>query len=164
MKQIARNNTIARIKAVVTLILIMMSFWSMLSRGSALSSLALGSGLVNIFTSLLALATFDTEDILIAILVEAIFVKVLFECMVRFESWSEDHASTSIGLGVVLKLVTFLNAASACKALWYSAYSSKLRSTPSFLNSIFVSPSLGIVLFAVAAAIFNFPVILCLFY
>ena len=78
MKQIARNNTIARIKAVVTLILIMMSFCRIDSLGSALSSLALGSGLVNIFTSLLALATFYTEDILIAILVETVFVEVLF--------------------------------------------------------------------------------------
>ena len=65
---------------------------------------------------------------------------------------AEDHASTSTGLEVVSKLVTGLNAASACKALWYSAYSSKLSFTPSSKNSIFVSPSLGIVLFAVAAA------------
>ena len=78
MKQIARKSIIARIKAVVRLILMMMSFCRIDSLGSALSNVRFGSGLVNIFTNLLALATFYTEDILITILVETVFVEVLF--------------------------------------------------------------------------------------
>ena len=86
-------------------------------------------------------------------------IAVVTDILITMSFWSIDSLGSALWslTGSCLLIVEppcigLLNAASACKALWYSAYSSKLRSTPSFLNSIFVSPSLGIVLFAVAAA------------
>ena len=90
---------------------------------------------------LLALTTFDTEDILIAILVEAILVKVLFKCMVRFESWSEDHAFTSCWW--VCTKSGFMDLSSLMQAfiLLYSSYSSNVKSTQFF--KIFISSLRG---------------------